>query len=142
MMRMNILKSTLAVVAAAASCFCAWKAYDAYDYNDNSLLAENVEALSGDNSETGSGQLVQNDYIVCDDGTNQYTSTRIAISQMMEVMHMPNSNPKSDNIQTITTFSCVSIKGPNRKYIGSSESLDIPTAWDIVDCSCPLKDNE
>lgn len=93
-MRMNILKSTLAVVAVTASCLGAWKAYDAYDYNDNSLLAENVEALSGDNSETGSGQLVQNDYIVCNDGTNQYTSTRIAISQMMEVLHMPTQTPR------------------------------------------------
>lgn len=31
MMRMNILKSTLAVVAVTASCLGDWKAYDAYD---------------------------------------------------------------------------------------------------------------
>ncbi len=45
-MKKMILKSTLAVVAVTASCLGAWKAYDAYDYNDNSLLAENVEALT------------------------------------------------------------------------------------------------
>lgn len=141
-MKKMILKFTFAVVVMAASCLGARKAYDAYGYEENSILMENVEALSDDNSETNSGQLVQNDYIVCDDGTNLYTSTRIAVSQMMEVVHLPNSNPKSDDLQTITTFSCVSIKGPNRKYKGSSDSHDYVTAWDIVDCDCPLKEND
>lgn len=45
-----ILKSTLAVVAVAASCFGAWKTYGAYGSVDNSLLMENIEALSGDDN--------------------------------------------------------------------------------------------
>ena len=44
----NILKSTLAVVAVTASCLGAWKAYEAYRSVDNSLLMENLEALSQD----------------------------------------------------------------------------------------------
>lgn len=49
----NILKSTLAVVAVTASSFCAWKAYGTYGSVNNSLLMENLEALSqdGDNPE-------------------------------------------------------------------------------------------
>ena len=42
----NILKSTLAVVAVTASCFGAWKAYDAYGHEKNSLLIQNIEALT------------------------------------------------------------------------------------------------
>lgn len=40
------LKSTLAMVAVAASCLGAWKAYDTYGSVDNSLMMENIEALS------------------------------------------------------------------------------------------------
>lgn len=45
-MKKMILKSTFAVVAVVASIYGAWKAYDAYEYNDNSILAENIEALT------------------------------------------------------------------------------------------------
>ena len=45
-MKKVILKSALAVAAVILSCLGAWKAYEAYEYNDNSLLAENVEALT------------------------------------------------------------------------------------------------
>ena len=34
------------MVAVAASSFGAWKAYDAYGVTDNTLLVENIEALS------------------------------------------------------------------------------------------------
>ena len=49
------LKSTLAVVAVVASCFGAWKAYDTYGSVDNSLMMENIEALSDENP-NGEGQ--------------------------------------------------------------------------------------
>lgn len=54
-----IVKSTLAVVTVAASCLGAWRAYGVYGNYDNSLLMENLEALSadpkgeGDNGEGG-----------------------------------------------------------------------------------------
>lgn len=52
-MKKSIIKSTLAVVAVAASCFGAWKTYDTYGSVDNSLMMENLEALSqgGDNGD-------------------------------------------------------------------------------------------
>ncbi|MBQ8593832.1 MAG: hypothetical protein IJ467_06020, partial [Bacteroidaceae bacterium] len=53
-MKKVILKSTLAVVAVAASCLGAWKAYGAYGSVDNSMLMENIEALS-DNGEPNDG---------------------------------------------------------------------------------------
>jgi hypothetical protein len=49
------LKSTLAVVAVVASCFGAWKAYDTYGGVDNSLMMENIEALSDENHEGDNG---------------------------------------------------------------------------------------
>ena len=55
-MKKIILKSTLAVVAVAASCLGAWKTYDAYGSVDNSLLMQNIEALSGNaNGDADSG---------------------------------------------------------------------------------------
>lgn len=45
-MKKNIRKSIIAVVALAVSSLGAWKAYDAYEVTSNSLLAENIEALS------------------------------------------------------------------------------------------------
>lgn len=45
-MKKNFLKSTIVVVAVAASSLGAWRAYDAYEVTDNTLLAENIEALS------------------------------------------------------------------------------------------------
>ena len=53
----NILKSTLAVVAVTASSFGAWKAYEAYRSVDNSLLMENLEALTHDDSDTGENMI-------------------------------------------------------------------------------------
>lgn len=63
-MNKNFLKSTLAVVAVAASCFGAWKTYDVYGSVDNSLLMENLEALSQDGSE-GSNQPEQFPIVPC-----------------------------------------------------------------------------
>lgn len=54
-MKKTILKSTLAVVAVTASCLGAWKTYEAYGSVDNSMLMENIEALSDENPE-GEGQ--------------------------------------------------------------------------------------
>lgn len=45
-MKKNFLKSTIVVVAVAASSLGAWRAYNAYEVTDNTLLAENIEALS------------------------------------------------------------------------------------------------
>ena len=42
----NILKSTLARGAVTASCLGAWKAYDTYGHEKNSLLMQNIEALT------------------------------------------------------------------------------------------------
>ena len=53
-MKKAILKSAPGAVAAAASCFGAWKAYDAYQYEDNAMLIENLEALS-DNTDAEGG---------------------------------------------------------------------------------------
>lgn len=50
-----ILKSTLVVVAVAASCFGAWKTYDTYGSVDNSLLMQNIEALTQGDGDTDSG---------------------------------------------------------------------------------------
>lgn len=50
-MKKVILKSTLVVVAVLASCLGAWKAYDYYGVVDNSLLMENIEALSDEDPE-------------------------------------------------------------------------------------------
>lgn len=50
-MKKNFLKSTIVVVAVAASSLGAWRAYDAYEVTDNTLLAENVEALSAGDDE-------------------------------------------------------------------------------------------
>lgn len=44
-MKKNFLKSTIVVVAVAASCLGAWRAYNAYEVASNKLLAENIEAL-------------------------------------------------------------------------------------------------
>ncbi len=52
-MKKTILKSACVAVAAAASSFGAWKAYDAYEYEDNSLLMQNIEALASDSNENG-----------------------------------------------------------------------------------------
>lgn len=52
-MKKVILKSTLAVVAVAASCLGAWKTYEAYGSVDNSLLMQNIEALSGSGDSDG-----------------------------------------------------------------------------------------
>jgi len=45
-MKKNFLKSTIVVVAVAASGLGAWRAYNAYEVTDNTLLVENIEALS------------------------------------------------------------------------------------------------
>jgi hypothetical protein len=47
-MKKVIIKSTVAVVAVVAASLGAWKAQDAYGNEDNSMLMENVEALSND----------------------------------------------------------------------------------------------
>ena len=55
-MKKVILKSILAVVAVAASCLGAWKTYDAYGSVDNSLLMENLEALSEEPESEGNNE--------------------------------------------------------------------------------------
>lgn len=54
-MKKVILKSTLAVVAVAASCLGAWKAYNAYERVDNSMVIENIEALCDDFGDGSTG---------------------------------------------------------------------------------------
>ncbi len=54
-MKKMIFKSTLAVVAVTASCLGAWKTYDAYGCVDNSLLMQNIEALTQGDGDTDSG---------------------------------------------------------------------------------------
>lgn len=78
---MNILKkyfkSSIVVAAITVSFYAAWNAFDVYLTSSSPpLLLENVEALSYTSEEA-----VQNDYIICDDGTNSYTLTRIQIAQ-------------------------------------------------------------
>lgn len=46
-MKNSIVKSTLAVVVVAASSYGALKAYNSSCQNENQILLENVEALSG-----------------------------------------------------------------------------------------------
>ena len=62
----NILKSTLAVVAVTTSCFGAWKAYGTYGSVNNSLLMENLEALSqdGDNGEQSVKNYTKSERII------------------------------------------------------------------------------
>ncbi len=45
-MKKKFLKSTIVVVAVAASSLGAWRAYDAYGVTDSTLLTENIEALT------------------------------------------------------------------------------------------------
>ncbi len=54
-MKKVILKSTLAVVAVTLSCLGAWKAYEAYGSVNNSLLMQNIEALTQDGGDNGGG---------------------------------------------------------------------------------------
>ena len=55
-MKKILLKSTIAVVAVAASSLGAWRAYNAYGVTDNTLLVENIEALSNP-SDPGDTQI-------------------------------------------------------------------------------------
>lgn len=48
-MKKVILKSSLAVVAVATSCLGAWKVYKVYGTMENSLMLENIEALTQNN---------------------------------------------------------------------------------------------
>ena len=72
----NILKSTLAVVAVTASSFGAWKAYGTYGSVNNSLMMENIEALSQDgDNDTGGGHHSEPVYcktmaFIASDGSN------------------------------------------------------------------------
>lgn len=54
-MKKAIAKSTFAVVAVVVSSLGAWKAYEAYEYNDKSILTENIEALTQDGGDNGGG---------------------------------------------------------------------------------------
>lgn len=54
-MKKMIVKSTFAVVAVTVSSLGTWKAYGVYGNVDNSLLMENLEALSA-NSEGDNGE--------------------------------------------------------------------------------------
>lgn len=51
-MKKNFLKSTIVVVAVAASSLGAWRAYNAYEVTDNTLLVENIEALTQGSDDT------------------------------------------------------------------------------------------
>ena len=57
-MKKAIIKPTLAVVAVAASCFGAWKAYDAYGSVDNSLMMQNIEALTQNTNLEGESYIL------------------------------------------------------------------------------------
>ena len=72
------LKSTLAMVAVAASCLGAWKAYDTYGSVDNSLMMENIEALSLDGDNGGSGDAPSGSYVTCS-GNNDWGTTGIMV---------------------------------------------------------------
>ncbi len=56
-MKKNFLKSTIVVVAVAASSLGAWRAYDAYEVTNNTLLAENIEALTANDDGLSSLRL-------------------------------------------------------------------------------------
>ena len=49
-MKKTILKSAPGAVAVVAASLGAWKAQGAYGNEDNSMLMENVEALTSDNN--------------------------------------------------------------------------------------------
>lgn len=76
-----IVKSTFAVVAVTASCFGAWKACGVYGNVDNSLLMENLEALSADsNDENGEGKPATLENCKSTGGGTKGTTTYICTS--------------------------------------------------------------
>ena len=79
----NILKSTLAVVAVTASSFGAWKAYGTYGSVNNSLLMENLEALTLDDENLKKGNLV-----TCY-GPSEYKYPEIRIGSFEYYVHIP-----------------------------------------------------
>jgi hypothetical protein len=81
------LKSTLAMVAVAASCLGAWKAYDTYGSVDNSLMMENIEALSLDGDIGGSGDAPSGSYVTCS-GNNDWGTTGIMVGNFTTNDHI------------------------------------------------------
>lgn len=81
------LKSTLAMVAVAASCLGAWKAYDTYGSVDNSLMMENIEALSLDGDNGGSGDAPSGSYVTCP-GNNDWGTTGIMVGNFTTNDHI------------------------------------------------------
>lgn len=75
-MNKNFLKSTLAVVAVVVASLGAWKAYGAYGVNDNTLLMENLEALSQGGDNPGGGQPKELEQCL-KGGSEFFTSDRI-----------------------------------------------------------------
>lgn len=131
----KVFKSSIVVAAITVSCYVAWNAFDVYLISSSPpLLLENVEALSYTSEE----EAVQNDYIICDDGTNSYTLTRIQTAQSAQVYHIPFSDPEQDELTINTTFTCVSSKGPNQTRKGARFETTVSETGK-VDCSCPLK---
>ena len=65
-MKNVILKSTFVVVAVVASSLGAWKAYEVYGTMDNSLMIENIEALTlGSDAEGNTTEPVQFPIVHC-----------------------------------------------------------------------------
>ena len=58
-MKKTILKSAPGAVAAAASSFDVWKAYDAYGNKDKAILLENIEALSEDGNTENQPEMIR-----------------------------------------------------------------------------------
>ena len=62
-MKKNFLKSTIVVVAVAASSLGAWRAYNAYEVTDNTLLTENIEALANGSDNDSWAECPQDKWI-------------------------------------------------------------------------------
>ena len=131
------VKSKVVITILFIISLSVWKTSEAYKGKVHSLLEENVEALTNEEGDVNSEEPVKNDFIVCDDNKNHYTTTRIEKSQRIEVAHLSDSNPLQDRLTTFTRYTCVSHIGPNPIHKGSDAKIDIPTFQENVSCSCP-----
>lgn len=97
------LKSTLAMVAVAASCLGAWKAYDTYGSVDNSLMMENIEALSLDGDNGGSGDAPSGSYVTCS-GNNDWGTTGIMVGNFTTNNHIDGNNGKEIGFDMVEKY--------------------------------------
>ena len=95
-MKKVILKFTFAVVAVTASSFGAWKAYGTYGSVNNSLLMENLEALSGGGDNSNPGDAPSGTLVICS-GNNDWGTTGIMVGNFTTNVHTEGKTSKKED---------------------------------------------